>query len=310
MTGQWYENGGSYEDYIISSFETSVLFQALQENQYKMGIYDPELALDYSHFNGMFCNTFAQQYEFSTLWNFRRCLLKMANIKFAPYSVKKHSYDLPEAVEDLKIIRDNDEYDVFRYYNYIFHGDTVDKKSTVTADKVFKWLHLSGGHVPYEYSSDGTLLKEGETGTYEQNVDAATVMIEDLLNILKRLGVYDNSIIVILSDHGYREDEDKSTQCYGRQHPILMVKGFQEKHDFQISHAPISYDDMMTAYQRLLQGNPGGDIFDAREGQSRERRYLLYHFPDYSVLTEYIQYGKAHDTSAMKLTGRVYERPR
>ncbi len=65
LTGQWYENDGSYEDYITSSFKTSALFRTLQENQYKMGIYDPDIALDYAQFNGMFCNTFAQQYGFS-----------------------------------------------------------------------------------------------------------------------------------------------------------------------------------------------------------------------------------------------------
>ncbi len=64
--------------------------------------------------------------------------MKMTNIKFAPYSIKKHSYDLPEAVDKLRKIRYNDPYNVYRYYNYIFHGDAADTESTVTEDKVFK----------------------------------------------------------------------------------------------------------------------------------------------------------------------------
>ena len=58
------------------------------------------------------------------------------------------------------------------------------------------------------------------------------------------------------------------------------MKGMNEHHDtMQISEAPIAYDDLQEAYQRLLDGAGSDQVFDAKEGDERVRRYL------YSLLT-------------------------
>ena len=54
------------------------------------------------------------------------------------------------------------------------------------------------------------------------------------LNKLREAGVYDNSVIIILSDHGYNIEGEavkvaqKNENETGRQHPILFVKGLNE----------------------------------------------------------------------------------
>ena len=50
------------------------------------------------------------------------------------------------------------------------------------------------------------------------------------LEKLKKADSYDNSVIIIMSDHGYDEE---GTEEYGRQNPLLMIKGRNEHHDMQ-----------------------------------------------------------------------------
>ena len=56
----------------------------------------------------------------------------------------------------------------------------------------------------------------------------------------------------------------------------------------QISEAPVSYVDLWDAYMRLMDGKQSDAIFDWKEGDTRERRYLRYSFSETDHLVEYI----------------------
>ncbi len=53
------------------------------------------------------------------------------------------------------------------------------------------------------------------------------------LNKLREAGVYDNSVIIILSDHGYNiegeavKSSSENENETGRQHPIFICKGIE-----------------------------------------------------------------------------------
>lgn len=99
-------------------------------------------------------------------------------------------------------------------------------------------------------------MNEIENGTYEQSIEASMTIVATYLQKLKDSGVYDNTAIMILSDHGYNIEDDDSSEK--RQHPILFVKGVGEHYDeLQISSAPISQSDYLEAYTRLLDGKQG-----------------------------------------------------
>ena len=89
---------------------------------------------------------------------------------------------------------------------------------------------------------------------------------------------------MVLSDHGYNTSGDavnipqRDENQNGRQHPILFIKGINESHELQISGAPISYEDLVSAYFKLLDGTLSDNVFEYKEGDYRERRYLLYEY--------------------------------
>jgi hypothetical protein len=143
-----------------------------------------------------------------------------------------------------------------------------------------------------------------EEGTYEQNVEASIKIAEAFINKLKEAGVYDNSSILIMADHGYQDTDD----IKDRFNPLLMIKGFGEKHPFAVSEAPISYFDLPEAYNRLLDHRMAEDCFDAREGDYRVRRLLFLEWLKEDYIQECIQDGYAADYQNIKPTGKEYRR--
>lgn len=85
-------------------------------------------------------------------------------------------------------------------------------------------------------------MNEIENGTYEQSIEASMTIVATYLQKLKDSGVYDNTAIMILSDHGYNIEDDDSSEK--RQHPILFVKGVDEHYD-EPTHF---YEYMQTGY--------------------------------------------------------------
>ena len=84
------------------------------------------------------------------------------------------------------------------------------------------------------------------------------------------------------------------------------MKGVGEQHEFQVSKVPVSYEDLHSAFERLLDGVTGTDIFDYREGDVRQRRYLQYEVMEPEHLYEYVTTGHAWDDRAMTATGQEY----
>lgn len=80
-----------------------------------------------------------------------------------------------------------------------------------------------------------------------------------------------------------------------------------ESHDLQVSGAPISYEDLVEAYYKLMNGTASDDCFAYKEGDQRERRYLLYKYLGEDHMVEYVQTGYAGDESTLVPTGRVFD---
>ena len=183
-------------------------------------------------------------------------------------------------------------------------GITVDD-----TENSFKFIHLEGAHSPYVYDAEVNIIDESQR-TYAQNMEASVTLAERYLSALKKSGTYDNTAIIVMSDHGFNQDIDNADMGdnpFMRQCGLLLIKGVGEKHDtMQISEAPVSYEDLQEAYRRLLDGAWSDTVFDCREGDHRDRRYLWYAVTDEDYLVEYQQTGYASDLSTMIPTGREF----
>jgi phosphoglycerol transferase MdoB-like AlkP superfamily enzyme len=185
--------------------------------------------------------------------------------------------------------------DMYSGNNLEFYNKIRDKKINIVDKKMFKFIHIEGGHVPFVYDIN---LNTIENGTYEQNLDASITVLETYINRLKENNVYDNSVIVVMADHGY------GTSVYDRYNPILYIKGLNKKHNFEVSDKKISFVDLIVAFNQLIDGNKTDTIFIGLN--NKERRYLLYDYTNPSVLIEEIQKGKAWNSETIVESGKKF----
>jgi len=57
----------------------------------------------------------------------------------------------------------------------------------------------------------------------------------------------------------------------------------------------------------LLEGKASDEVFDWKEGDYRERRFLVYEWTNQNHFEEYVQTGQAEDMDTLVPTGRVFD---
>ena len=312
LGGEWYENAEPFADYRSRMLQTSPLLNELKAEGYSMGYYSPDATVDIAKNSGLFINMRDNNPEVGSKLGLAKTVLQMAGVQYAPFDLKRFCYTLPADLDWLKS-GDGDSTSLYTWRMTEFYWLTKELTDymphfAAVEQPTFKFIHLEGGHSDFKYLPDLNPAT-GADATYDNMLRASLFTVENYLDMLREKGVYDNTAIVILADHGYNVDPE--TQVVGRyyhQHGIVLAKGFGESHDFTTNSAPISYADLQPAFLRLLAGKSSDALFDWHEGDARERRFLDYFVPG-NPLTEYIQTGFAGDRSTFHPTGTVYDSP-
>ena len=302
LTGQWYENEQDFSDYYASAMVASPLLTKLKDQNYRVGVYEEDLICD-SVQQGDIDNLEETSLRFTSFTQLAKLELKLVWFKYAPYPIKRMATVNMDNFR--KILEPTNGSQLFRYVNTDFYQDAGTQKITTTQDKCFRFIHIEGAHVPLRYDKNVNVIGSSN-GSYPQNVECAMTVLNRYLTDLKEAGVYDNTAIVVMADHGYGIYWNNG--FLGRSNPLLAVKGVGEKHAMAISEAPISYEDLQEAFSRLLDGKASTQVFDAKEGEKRSRRFLLYNYLHEDHIEEYYQNGYATDQSGFTATGEVYDR--
>ena len=150
--------------------------------------------------------------------------------------------------------------------NYIFYEKLItDGIKAVPGENRYIVHHLFGTHPEYTIN---------ERCEYEENTSLAQcgkgcfVLVEEYLKQMKELGVYDNSTIIITSDHG----DWVETQ------PIYFIKpSGVKKQSMTENAAPISHEDFFATILACadIEEDMGRSIFDIEETEERERTILI-----------------------------------
>lgn len=302
LTGQWYENQEDFSVFTTRAMEESSLLNTLSQQGYRMGMYEEDLTYD-SDGVYAFENARPLSYTIRSFSRLAREELKLVWFKYAPFPLKRLSHVNMEAFSWLLELEGTSS--MFHANNSDFYRDLQRTEITTVSDKCFRFIHIEGAHVPFRYDRDVHVIDESQ-GSYPQNIEASMTIVAAYLQRLKDAGVYNNTVIVLMADHGY--GYEREVPIVGRGNPLLAIKGIGEAHPLQVSEAPISYEDLQEAYRRLLSGTPGGQVFDAQEGQERARRFLGYFYEQEEHMQEYRQQGHASDIDTMIPTGTRYDR--
>jgi hypothetical protein len=166
---------------------------------------------------------------------------------------------------------------------------------------VFKFYHLRGVHPPFEVDRFcGVGRQEFTRQNYENQAVCLLSKVQGFLNVLKEKGIYQNSMIFIVGDHGlgnwgiaqlnigltgYHNQETFRSKnlikIKSAALPLFLVKPFNTggKQEMSISDAQVSLADIpktILTETGIAKEIPGVSIFSLRESDQRRRRFL-YH---------------------------------
>jgi hypothetical protein len=296
LTGKWNDNQKSFLDFYQDAVNSSPLFEKLEQDNFDSYIYEADYILSLDR-KWDFKNFKEAHYG-----NKKVCIVKneakYVLFKYLPFFAKKASrineldfyYCMFQSDQDVFKWNDINAYD-----NYL--NDNIEKID----NKYFHYIHLEGAHTPFDLNEN---LEEIENGDYYQKMKASIKVIDAFIKRLKENGVYDNSAIVILADHGY---EPINNSVMGRENPILYIKGIGEHHKMITSDKPISYEDLMGVFMDLIDGKKSTEMFKDIP-KNRERKYIYYVYGKEDEMTLYTQKDKAWEYGKMNKTDTVYKR--
>jgi hypothetical protein len=303
LSGDWFECDEYIDEYKRNVYGNATILNNLEERGYRLGLYEAEAPLT-DEYMYRFENVKDVENEFTSVWDFIKVEMRLVGLRYAPYDLKQRCLVMPEEIPNLRKQVNGIEYVKFTDSNMTLCNAIKEKGITFTDDKCFKYIHIEAAHIPFRYDENLNIVDNAD---YTSNMEAAMTVLMEYINALKENGVYDNTAILITADHGYNTEDEASITPEKRQHAILFVKGFDEQHnEMTISSAPISHEDYQQAYVRLLDGADSSQVFDWKDGDYRERRYLYFYLWDMNNMDEYIQTGYAGDESTMIPTGVTF----
>lgn len=294
-------NETDFDEYSQTAFANSKIINNLKEDNYNMYIYDHEVIM-----NEETAQTFKNMSDQTKIDknNFIQEIIRYDLFKYLPYPLKGKAHIEKLSFWQADIDDGQAAFDWHDIKNYeIFKNEPIE----ITNNKVFHFIHLEGGHIWFDIDENLNPIDKS-IGTYSQKQTATFKTIKAYLDRLKEANVYDNSSIVILADHGYKDGVWEYDYINSRFNPILYIKGVNESHSImQRSDKPISFEDLGQAFDDLRLGKKSTDLFSDIE-YPRDRTIIYYVWNEEDHMVEEIQSGKAWDDTTITETGNVFDR--
>ena len=298
LSGELNKNEEEFGDWSERALNGSPLFKELDRRGYEIYLYDSELAW-YGEKNFSIRNDSGSNNITVKFGEFFRQEMRYVWFKYLPYAFKRAS-----GIEYLDFTRC---VDMFDWRNDAMYKEFKNTRISKTPGAQFRFIHAEGAHVPLDMDED---MNRIGNGTYLQKTAATAKLIAAFIERLKENGVYDDSVIVIMSDHGYQPAEGQpDNYILSRFNPILLIKGAGEKHGLIYSDKPVSYLDLPEAYNDLLDGKKSDELFPGAE-YPRTRTVIWYEIYKEEHMVEYLTDGKATEWDKFRETGAIFDLPK
>lgn len=236
-------------------------------SSYKSNIYgleeivNQDIMLNYSD------NYFEKKVTFGDCVQISRAFYKVTAFKSVPEIIKPLFYP---GVDNFHIDYDFSKEADHKTYSYddLDFYENMPQTLLITEEKCFKIIYTFGIHYPRNISADLRRTVNDDVSE-EETAIAVNKILNKYLSTLKNAGVYDNSEIFILADHGIPERS--------HMYPLLLYKpmGISEE-GITVSNAPISYADLYPTMLKISGEEPEErTVFDIGEDEERERYYSV-----------------------------------
>lgn len=306
LTGIWYENQEPYEEYVQKAYENNAIYKTLQDNDYSIGVYTQYLQF-LSDDIDMYVNVDYGKYLVKNYAGFAKSIYKLVAFNYMPHQLKRYFLMDTDDFSQYKEMDGSQEaflWDLLDFYEYFKqHGI-----STVGSEKCFRLYHISGTHLPYTFDENLNSDESAEYDVYDETAGTLE-LLHQYLEQLKEAGIYNNSTIILMADHGFEQSWTDPNQ-----NPLFMIKNTGECHDeLEISSGEMSWEYLDDIFIALASEKRVDEEFvNACASQNTFRRFLYYRWDSgwdneyLPYLMEYYLMGDAGDRDNMIFTGNDY----
>ena len=161
-----------------------------------------------------------------------------------------------------------------------FFRDYMERLDPRLDGRAYHFLHLWPPHPPYVTTADGEYAGKTLPNTrenYKNEARAILLQVVDFIKVLKDRGIYDNTLVVLHSDHGGAFEPEFTP---ARTLALKAIKPRNSRGPLRISDAQVSLADLAATIldeENLGIDWPGRSVFDVSEDEVRERRLVFYH---------------------------------
>jgi len=285
LTRHYYTEGQTFDEYIDEAWNRHTFIDELRDNGFSTNLYI-DMNATYGNLSNIENRTDNLKSEFSIVANFRG-IVRMAGLtsfgRLAPYLLKDvfltplgftindglMGFDVSE-IDELEVFsygvsHSND----FRFFDYIRRNEL-----TLSDKKMFFVYHMIGSHQQFdrESTANGYFFDDesGELvhgGNYIESTRACLIILNTYFDKMRELGVYDNSTIVLIGDHGRlaeRGSEAFTTALLikpgGASGALIAENGSELSHMYFsagiLDFAGLPHSDFGISYNDIIQGLP------------------------------------------------------
>jgi hypothetical protein len=315
LTGQFYDNSIARGEFLRNAYLNNGVPKLLKEHGFQVELFP------------VVRTTNAVFFDDRVAVNFKRCTISikdkmidmlrlsdLALFRYLPHFAKKYIYNNQEwfiyrlSKETYSVLKSKLFSESRKQRGRTFAEKEFIDKAFLQArfdknEKIFRYYFLKGMHAPLRVNENFEMSHTPipyNRNNYIQQAKASLKICEMFFDILKHGGVYDNSLIMIMGDHGsgrskdmhVRPVYDSRTEMLNRTAPrknfqltkargipLVLVKRFNEGGTMKTSDAPVSLIDVTATIMRELKisGNfPGVSMFEVKEVDNRKRYYGGY----------------------------------
>lgn len=281
ITGVTYDGKTSADEYFKKAYTTSPFLKDLKNNGYNVNLY-VDRYYEYSdakYLKDIANNTVKVNGYTPNKKNILSYLLQLSGCRILPFNLSTTMFKftvygtvlkLSDLKTDGKIYHDDDA--------AVYKNLTASGLDTYDSDKNFTFIYLHGSHSPFTLNSN--VERVDKSTSIEQTIGSFKI-IDEYIKELKRLGVYDNTTIVITGDHGYPYTDTESMLKYMNKgtRTCVFIKPKNSKGELKTRHTQASLTDIIPTIVKdtklKTNYNYGESLFDIDENQTRTRIY--YH---------------------------------
>ena len=281
LTGKRYKNEIPFWDYVSNAYQETSLYEVLQKNNYSVGVYTKDFFMDIDDIK--YDNAFAGKNKIKNSGRFFKDFGSLVLFNYFPHQLKRYFTVEDDAFEENKAL--NGKHELWAINTMWFYKKLKSEAITVSEDNpAFRFYHLRGAH-PYlkqgepKYLFGEDLIEGTDYDVYDQIYGNFT-LLEEYFKQLKDNGIYDNTSIIIMADHGQVEKS---------QNPLLMIKNIGEVGEkLTVSDVPMSYDYMNKGIEDLANSSLLDESYIRNCTASDGMRQFMYYVWDDTMSSDYL----------------------